>query len=105
METVGVATDNPIQQTMTEQTNSSNSTHERIEPTGPPSTLGPPQAEQPVVPDQEESDQRPFIPNGSDGSNPSGERGSNPSQRADESIEALRIKIYESQATNEAFRK
>ena len=40
------------------------------------------------------------MANGSE-SNPSGERGSNPSQ---DTMEELRSKIYETQATNESFR-
>ena len=91
MGTIGVEIDCLFIPAMTEDHNSENSTHE--------------QDVQRVTPERPEAAHNTYATaNGSNGSSPSREQASNPSQRAEETIEAIRSNIYEAQATNEVFR-
>ena len=113
METIGVDIDTQFLPTMSDQPNSPNSAQPAEESAEEVHNVN--SDEQRVTPEPEQADQNTFIPNGpvgsnpsGVGSNPSGEPGSNSSQnhtpQAEATIEALRSKIFETQATNEAFR-
>ena len=87
-ETIDVDIDSPFIPALTEDLNSENSKHD--------------QDHQRDIQERPEADQNTY--NTANGSNPSAEQASNPSQRNEETIEVLRSKIEESQATTEAFR-
>ena len=87
-ETIDVDIDSQFIPALTEDLNSENSKHD--------------QDHQRDIQERPEADQNTY--NTANGSTPSAEQASNPSQRTEEAMDDLRRKIYEAQATNEAFR-
>ena len=85
---IGVDPDTLFIPAMTEPHNSENSTHE--------------QDEQRETPERLEADHNMYTT--ANGSNPSREQESNPSRGIEDTMEDLRSKLYEAQATNETFR-